>query len=851
MKKQGFSTTGQVDVYDKFLEHVDTNCFEFPKDNAILSDTNRFHTKLTISDGNGVRQSFSRLCVTVPEPCSYCVIQDRAFFDANNSHEVFTDASGEVTIQCAIPEHTLSLDPLTFKLHYSEGDNESHSTFVFKIDISNFINDHIRHLDAAKLKKACEEKGEVIGVARFEQVSGLCDFVKRIVASVESRLLLCQVQSCGSDTIISDENAETYDSITPSSSLAGPLTVTWSCGEASSPVFESSVETSDHDLSNAGSLVTGVSMLWDWICGFLDPEGGVIVKWDFCAVTNGLHIVCHYLHNFFEKAKTFVVSTWRDIRNLFSMLWQFLKLKWEGFLNYLGYLCDWNHIVLTKELFKVGMTSLFDAMDELIVYVNEKSDDAIKKSKGLVESLINDAKAAMSDPAAKRILDDASTNELSGQMNKSMTASSIQTKSLNALKNTQDVTTEGSSSVSFLSHLSSLAEDVSMMITEIKALCSEVSGMQEWEDAVDHFKAMSTPGSKPGTELIVGLLDFAQGIVKTLLSGIGTIVTIGLKLFRNIVKDMKYLLFEMKITLPVVSDFYERTVGAPLTFGDLVCLVIAIPTTICAKLVLEGDFPLTDSIVHDCAKLINAQTIIGLCEGTDPQLLLTQGMLDMYRGFGLEQYFSVCGTVSSMISSYFCLVSDTTLGVSVGHIDHVEFVMKNASFLYKNSVDLFISAYDVGTFVCTILQWLSNRHVKWQVWAFSIRLNATLLVLDIVPLFLDMGRIYGPLCSLLFGLASIGAAVWLGNIRIDAEGNMAISQEDMWLKIFGGLFTTLRASCVLCRSVEPFTHAIGRFVPPAANLLIVLCNVYGEVVYLHDTCSNNGKQPFRFFLCRC
>ncbi len=233
-------------------------------------------------------------------------------------------------------------------------------------------------------------------------------------------------------------------------------------------------------------------------------------------------------------------------------------------------------------------------------------------------------------------------------------------------------------------------------------------------------------------------------IADDVLLSMENILTTFLQVIGDIVQDMMETLTQETITIPVVSQIYERFVGSPLSLLDVVCLVAAIPVTVIYKLLNDGQAPF---VANDpLATATDYASLCQLCSGQSAMQAVPAGMLGdiswnppplndrWYRLF-------FAGNVMALFGGTF-------IGI-LGYMKTKDSSSKNLATLYALSYFLYIGPDIVGN-----IPGMIETDSRW----FSV-LNGSLAIVGVLKAFWDIKYVSAP--------ADPAAPVppgWFGNV---------------------------------------------------------------------------------------
>lgn len=874
--KVGFSqhndTVGTYQVFNNQWSVLKTIDFSFP----IMDDLNRipttcYKTKLSFVNKDSSSMPYARISVFLPISYGPCSINGQMYEGDQGCIHVFANSKGEVLLESYVEEHVIALNPVQVTIEGNSAISSAKCTYF--IDVTNFISEDLKTITEAKMVDACTEVGEHMDATKTQNIASFCRGMNKICEHNidNSNAWSNDHQDKGYDHVLTADDVPTYDQFFCASSNDEPESFSFSMNSSGRLILDEHVlpkeverimhlcEESSNANSNSGNKFTDFI---NWLSGQPLWQG---ITWLVTTIGNRLKIVCEYVIDGIKKAIDFIIETWRDVREFFAEVWRELKLKWEGFINFLGYLCNWEDILLTKRFLKHGAITMFDSLESLILFLKEKKDIAFDYASAQVESTFSVLQKLVNDDESERMLEDSSGNEMLTQIDKSSSASTLQSKTDTAFENDQvSVVEDGSNNASFSSNgVNSLLDD---LWQEMKQLGDRISALKEFDDAIEKFKSVSQPGAKVSVKLLSGLIDVVQGIFKVLIETGRSLTNVLLDLVRHVVSEIKYILFEMTINIPVVSDLY-RSISREesLTIGDLFLLIISIPCTIVPKLVLGNKFKLKLESVKAIERSFKREQVLQLfgisasnqvfSDGEPTEPTKPTDPSDPSDKIA-AQSIAVLSTVLSSIALVFCSLGDAqyvwfpneyTMKDAAGKVVKDKTGKDITKTLSKNKfTELKIGGFcllvdALATFTGWAGYWI-ERNARFEFFWPSLVGGVLTLVVDFVSWKCPGAT---PVMSCILGLSSFTLAIFHRNMK-DVKGYVFPSYDSIF-KMIGSIGTALRVIIFPGRAAFPDTKPYFIAAGAALNAFVLVVNAISTHIFVNST----QIEPCRMLICRC
>ncbi|KAH0372867.1 hypothetical protein KCU65_g919, partial [Aureobasidium melanogenum] len=267
------------------------------------------------------------------------------------------------------------------------------------------------------------------------------------------------------------------------------------------------------------------------------------------------------------KVKEFVLDCVEKVCEAATWVWEKVKVGWEKLVDFVGFIFDWDDILATKDTISATITAGFG-------YAAIKMDDLTAKADGFFIYLENavdefgtkiklDKKLSEGTDKKDDKVDDTSSSTSTGWASERLKNGGAGTNTstdFQGEKKSDDAT-------NFWNDV--MAPEITKLNTALSKVSQDITALFNKEGSID------------GNDIV--------NVSKTLLkAGIGAV--------RSIVKDLLQLvkafigklcnLGNAEINIPIFSWLYKKiSKGHSLTLFDAVSLIIAIPTTIIAKLI--------------------------------------------------------------------------------------------------------------------------------------------------------------------------------------------------------------------------------------------------------------------------
>ncbi|KAG9758073.1 hypothetical protein KCU73_g4084, partial [Aureobasidium melanogenum] len=291
------------------------------------------------------------------------------------------------------------------------------------------------------------------------------------------------------------------------------------------------------------------------------------------------------------EVKEFVLDCVEKICEAATWVWEKVKVGWEKLVDFIGFIFNWDDILATKDTISATITAGFG-------YAAIKMDDLTAKADGFFTDLEKTV-----DEFGTKIKLDKKLNEKAGDKDENednKTSSTSTTWASERLKNggagtktSADLKGEKKSGDATNFWNDVLVPEVAKLDTALSRVGQDITALFKKEGSIDGNDIVNVSKSllKAG---IATVRSIVKGLLQLVKAFIGKLCDLG----------------NAEINIPVFSWLYKKiSKGHALTLFDAISLIIAIPTTIIAKLI-TGKAPPT-------FEKMDAQLLKSLTEGGD------------------------------------------------------------------------------------------------------------------------------------------------------------------------------------------------------------------------------------------
>ena len=299
----------------------------------------------------------------------------------------------------------------------------------------------------------------------------------------------------------------------------------------------------------------------------------------------------------YDETKSFVLTTIDDIRDALEVMLQWCAKIWdaivnviEKFIEFIKLLFDWGNILNTKTVLRYVVEQLFQDMQDgtsgaqtwiggQINLLTNNIDKAFEQLESVFEPGMTFASAGQ-NPTSTAMQQQSQANAV--QNNYVMSKSLVPMPQLNP-----PVTSGGYNP-------QTAWEQGVLGAFETAFANSESTVMADWDQIKDFMQDVDSVSSFLDF-VIASFLTVCQATIDIILQFIDAVIDSMLDLMAGAVTCLNAYL-EKKIDIPVISALYKLISGGDtLTMLDLICLIVAVPTTI------------TYEILHDAPPFTSAQ----------------------------------------------------------------------------------------------------------------------------------------------------------------------------------------------------------------------------------------------------
>jgi hypothetical protein len=419
------------------------------------------------------------------------------------------------------------------------------------------------------------------------------------------------------------------------------------------------------------------------ITGVIKAEAGDIfnylkhtlneVKNFYVEVFNGVY---NFVIKIGEKVYKFALDCYQAIANAIEFVFNKLKVFIEDLKKWVGFVFKWQDILRThkvlKNVLKRGIENSIQEIDNLKPQIStlfEGIKDIVDKLAGLEDiegNLSNISKEGGTCPGK----DDPQANYGVYHLNNGIEQATTKANVVNHVS----------------SKLQKLLNTLKKLLDGQAAIFSGAYDTFQRE-VIDQIETLS----------IGEIIKKSVGVIlKILIETAENIIITAIDIIKILIEGVMEIL-EAKIEIPVLSWLYKKITGNDLSFLDLTCFVVAVPTTIIYK-ILKNKAPFPDNAIT--TKLINARSwselkiiinpppeppltqlyyksspmMLGPQEGSSPMVSGTQGGSSAYGSeLLLKDFIAVSHLVAAISSSIFIVLSikkkaiSTDKNISITH----------------------------------------------------------------------------------------------------------------------------------------------------------------------------------------
>ncbi|KAK1774877.1 hypothetical protein QBC45DRAFT_489404 [Copromyces sp. CBS 386.78] len=330
--------------------------------------------------------------------------------------------------------------------------------------------------------------------------------------------------------------------------------------------------------SNARNTVGGFLMDgWLWVREMAHK----VTEW-FVDVANG---VWKFACKIAGKLKEFVLDTAEKICEAATWIWEKLQLGWEKLVDFVGFVFNWDDILATKDTISNTITAALGYGGSKIDHFSTRVDGFFDDLERTIDNFGTSVKLDKPeiDSATKA---DTIANSSENQIKEAQSATAT-TWTSERLKNggagsetTVDAKDVAGSQQAIEFLTGTVMPEVQKLSNAVEKLARDIAVLFHKEGRINGNDLMNASKSL----LKVGI-QVVRGIIKTLL---------------QLFKALLGLLNEFgntELDLPIFSWLYKKlTKGHALTIFDAIGLILAIPTTIFAKLITGSVPPKFDNM---------------------------------------------------------------------------------------------------------------------------------------------------------------------------------------------------------------------------------------------------------------
>lgn len=356
------------------------------------------------------------------------------------------------------------------------------------------------------------------------------------------------------------------------------------------------------------------------------------------AVSQG-ELILEIIMNGVKKIYRFTVRSISQIFDFVEMVFKKIKRGFSALFEWLGFLFDWNDILRCKRAIRHAFTnqtkyyvknavswqSMFSSrIDEL----KEGTDQSLKKLADRLQggSFFEYAKAEEAEDP--RMTEAVSNNFLQNKFQEEMARGEVVMDQI------------------FLPALS--IEDADGLIELMEQWVAGMKASPDYQAMTDYASSAYTGSASFYTNPLSVFINLLNRLVQLLLSGVETLVRSALELLGKVVAGFEKMA-DTAIELPFISTLYRSISGGHnLSILDLVTLLIAVPVTVCYKL------------LHSAPPFANEGELTAFCLELDVRMGLNDGRMSPGIRISVPEFMKLTGTLSGTCFFCFTALLDTT-----------------------------------------------------------------------------------------------------------------------------------------------------------------------------------------------
>ncbi|EJU00471.1 hypothetical protein DACRYDRAFT_109190 [Dacryopinax primogenitus] len=324
---------------------------------------------------------------------------------------------------------------------------------------------------------------------------------------------------------------------------------------------------------------------WNWVCETADS-----IK-DFVVETSGA--AWHFVVTIAGKVWDFILDTAAKVAKACSLLLQKIGAAWDTLVQWLGYIFDWQDILQTKDAIKSMVNGLLTFGENYLNKEAQQLGTYFENIQTQISQSFTIAPTASATPSSQNLGGDPSAT----------TANKSAQTSAPANYGNYQLDHGGASDASILTPMATDASLSNLYTQKIAPLLNQLL-----TDAENIGSQIVNLFNNALDITVADIQAFAQQFAISFLQLIKDLVTNVIALAADIVGGLRTIL-NANFQIPVIGGILESFGVGPYSILDVVALLLAIPTTVLAK-IITGSSP-TLSFAFDYQKLVD-----GTLDGT-------------------------------------------------------------------------------------------------------------------------------------------------------------------------------------------------------------------------------------------
>ncbi|MDF2193365.1 hypothetical protein [Paraflavitalea sp. CAU 1676] len=591
---------------------LEWNCEEVDLGIGHTEEVTAYDLQLTVYENNNVVSPAAALTISSELPVSVTINGASVWLDKDNVWQGATDPSGSVNI--VIKTNSLGVPALYVQTPLMPSGDKLllNASGTIQRRLANLDNEGFDLLAAMMTDNDGNETPLVQGTENRQPA--VVAQVAQLVKSAVSLLLPTEVEHNQPTFLHPDTNPHVARYI-PASQGSIPLPYNgpdqyWHAdlsGHQPRYTALTPAEAAERFAQNGtlpGLRTVGIFGLdVDWGDLFANIKNGIVTLFDFttAATANGIRVAFTVVVNGIKHAFDAVVHHINQLLDLAEEVFEKVKVGFKQLRDWLAWIFLWKHIGRTAQVIAFGIKEMFSFQQTALTSLSNKLAD-----------LFDDAQEKVGDAFDKMIAN--------GEMNNSFTSiggqlppapvntddtrhNIIYTAFINNAKFATQVGQELGATPQFL-------KDVEQIIALLTQQADAFTGNTAFTDAVNYFIQAKNNPDEVVANTVAALLSLLKGFSLFALQMANAICQALIEAIIALLGGLQTLL-TAEWDMPVVSDLFKlASNGQPLSFVNLVSLIIALPVTTVYKTAF-GKTPYPDSTsVTNFTTVFNAQSLL-------------------------------------------------------------------------------------------------------------------------------------------------------------------------------------------------------------------------------------------------